>query len=86
MLTRWFDLYNECLNFFLILEPDFYTKLYRMNTEGQEMEPHEIFLFPMGNTKITEGLDLQARNDPVKPNSTKEKARYNSDDKKLIKD
>ena len=29
-------------------------KLYKMNTEGQEMEMNQIFVVTMGNTKVTE--------------------------------
>ena len=42
---------------------DFYKKLYKMNIEGQEMETYQIFVVPMGNTKITEEIDFQAPND-----------------------
>ena len=51
---RWFDLDHEWLEEKLCThEPDLYTKLYKTNTEGQEMETHQIYVFPMGNTKIT---------------------------------
>ena len=30
-----------------------------MNTEGQDMETHQICLFPMDITKITEELELK---------------------------
>ena len=42
-----------------------------MNTEVQEMEKNQIFVVPMGNTKITEELELQARNYSVTPNNKK---------------
>ena len=42
-----------------------------MDTEGQEIETYQIFLVPMGNTVITEVLELQARNDSVTPNNNK---------------
>ena len=34
-----------------------------MNIEGQDMEKYQIFLVPMGNTKITEKLDFQEPKD-----------------------
>ena len=51
-----------------------------MNTEGQDMETYQIFLVPMGNTKITEELELQPRKYSVIPNNKKEKARDDLDD------
>ena len=39
-----------------------------MNNEGQDMETYQIFVFPMGNNKITEELELQACNDSVTQN------------------
>ena len=39
-----------------------------MYNEGQEMETYQIFVLPMGNTKITEEPELQACNDSVTPN------------------
>ena len=44
-----------------------------MNTEGQEMETYQIFVVPMGNTKITEELDFKACNYSVKPNIKEKK-------------
>ena len=35
------------------------------------METYQIFVVPMGDTKITEELELQARNDSVTPNNNK---------------
>ena len=40
-----------------------------MNTESQSMETYQIFVVQMGNTKITEELELQAHKDSVKPNN-----------------
>ena len=36
-----------------------------MNTESQDMETYQIFLFPISNNKTTEEPDIQARNYPV---------------------
>ena len=33
-------------------EPDFYIKFYEIDIEGQKMETYQIFVVPMGNTKI----------------------------------
>ena len=38
-----------------------------MNTEGQEMETYQIFVVPMGNTKVIEELELQSCNYSVTP-------------------
>ena len=42
-----------------------------MNNEGQEMETYQIFVFLMGNTKISEEIQLQAHNNSVTPNIKK---------------
>ena len=39
-----------------------------MNTVGQEMETYQILLVPIGNTKMTEELELRACNDSLTPN------------------
>ena len=57
-----------------------------MNTEFQEIETFQIFVVPMGNTKITEELDLKTRNYSVTPNKKKEKARDDLDGEESIKD
>ena len=44
-----------------------------MNTECQEMEIYQIFVVPMGNTKVKEELELKARNDSVTYNIDKKK-------------
>ena len=68
-MTHWFDIDREWLEeIYFTREPDFYKQVYKMNTEGQEMETYQIFLFPMGNTKVTEELEIQARNDLVTAN------------------
>ena len=52
---RWNDIDSEWLEeTFCTREPDLHTKLYKINTEGHEMETHQIFVALMGNTKITE--------------------------------
>ena len=41
---HWFDLDHEWLEeMFCTREPDFYTNIYKMNTEGQEMEHIKYF-------------------------------------------
>ena len=68
-LTRQFNLDNQWSEGkFYTREPDFYKLIYKINTEGQEMETYQIFVVLMGNTKITEELDLQTCNDSVTPN------------------
>ena len=47
-----------------------------MNIEGQYMETCQIFLFPMGNAKITEELEFH----PISP-VLKFQAREDLDDK-----
>ena len=61
-------------------EPDLYTKPYKINTEGQEMESYQIFVVPVVNTKIAEELDLQVPKDSVTLNNKKEKLRDDLDD------
>ena len=62
--TSWFDLDYEWLEEKLCTrEPDLYAKLYKMNTEVQDMEPYKIFVAQMGNTEITQELEIQARKD-----------------------
>ena len=39
-----------------------------MNTEGQDMETYQIFVVPMGNTKIRKYLELQDPKDSATPN------------------
>ena len=52
--THWFDLDHEWLEEkFFTIEPDLYKLLYKMNTEGQDMEKYQILSILMGNTKIT---------------------------------
>ena len=56
-----------------------------MNTEGQEMETYQIFVFPMGNTEIKQERELQARKDSVTTNNRKEKSRDDFDYEEAIK-
>ena len=56
---------------FFTHETDFYKQLYNINTEVQQMETYQIFVFPIGNTKITEELQLQSNDDSVTPNIEK---------------
>ena len=59
---RWFFLDHEWLEeTFRTRKPYFYGKLYKINIEGQQMETYQIFLFPVGNTRITEELDVHPR-------------------------
>ena len=84
---RWFDLDHGCLEeIFSTLEPDFCTKSFKMNTEVQDMETCQIFVVPMGNTKITEELYFQAPKDSVTSSNNMEKSRDNLDDKETHKD
>ena len=56
---RWFNIYHKWLEeTFFTCELYLYTKLYKMNTEGQEMETYQIFVVLMGNTQIIEKLDF----------------------------
>ena len=48
-------------------------------------ETYQIFLVPVGNTKLTEELDLQGRKDSVTSNNKKEKPRYDLDDEEETK-
>ena len=56
-----------------------------MNTEGQDIQTYQICVVPMGNTKIIEELEPQARKDSVTQNNKKEKARDDSDDSEATK-
>ena len=76
-LTGWFDLYHEWLEeLFCTLEPDFYKQLYKINTEVQETNSFQIFVVSMGNTKITEELDLQGYKNTMKQNIRKKGRNY----------
>ena len=44
-----------------------------MNTEGQDIETNEIFVVPMGNSKVTEQPELQVPKDSVTPSNKIEK-------------
>ena len=48
------------------------------------METYQIFVFPVGNTKITEELELQSNDDSVTPN-IKKKSRNCLDDEEATK-
>ena len=48
-------------------------------------ETYQIFLVPVGNTKLTEELELQGRKDSVTSNNKKEKPRYDLDDEEETK-
>ena len=48
------------------------------------METYTTFVVPMGNTKFTKELELQARNDSVTLNNKKEKARDGLDYEEAI--
>ena len=50
------------------------------------METYQIFVVLMGNTKITEKLEVQASNYSVTINNKKDKARGDFDDEESIKD
>ena len=68
ILKCWFDLDHEWLEeMFCKREPNLYKQLYKMNNEGQEMETYQIFVFLMGNTKASEVIYLQARDNSVTP-------------------
>ena len=56
-----------------------------MNIEGQEMETYQIFVVPMGNTKITEEIEFQAPNDWLSPSNKIEKSRDDLDDKNHLR-
>ena len=54
---RWFDLDHEWLEENIFTRaPDFYSQLYKMNIEIQDMETYQIFVVTMGNTKTIEEL------------------------------
>ena len=68
--TCWFNIDIEWLKEKIsTLEPDLYTKLFKMNIEGQDIEIYQTFVFPLDNNKSTEELDLPVRNDSVTPNN-----------------
>ena len=50
------------------------------------METYTTFVVPMGNTKFTKELELQARNDSVTLNNKKEKSRDYLNNEETIKD
>ena len=71
-MTHWINLDNLWLEeTCCTIETDFYTKLYKNIMDGERMETYQIFLVPMGNTKIIDKIYLQARNDSVTPNTRK---------------
>ena len=49
----WFDIDHEMLEKkFCTREPDLYKQLYKMNTEGQEMEKYQTLSLSVCNVKI----------------------------------
>ena len=83
----WFDIDHEWLEEkFFTWEPDFYTKLYKMNIKGQEMETYQIFFVPMGNTNITEKPEISYPKNSETPINNIEKSRDDLDDKEAHKD
>ena len=63
---------------FCTQETYFYKQIYKMITEGQEMEIYQIFVVPMGNYKTTKELKLQSSIESVRQN-TKKKSRNHLD-------